>query len=642
MGSFSGYVSYVHDERRGDIRNLGAGQTWDRRNAARGSAKALETSPEWLGDRNSEAFFAAVKFEPSSYFKTVYKFDYSTSRGTPEGTALTGLNTAAPLLGSLMSSIIDNQAAIGKPVVPIASDGKRPAAVSNSFAIPTSQKVYGHSLTSTLEIGDVTLKNIAAYRYSSIFSASPIDGVSALSFPPQAIVPYATFIAFATGQLNANSTPQQIGATIGGIAGNLGGLVGQPFVGIGTSTQGRSTQYSDELQLNYASDTVTLTAGALWFQGKDYTGEHLLQNTVAFAAVPGGVIPSTNIGVTFNKQTSIAAYGQVEFHATSQIDLIGGVRLTQDKKSGSFTFGPNLQNLRVVDFDYKKTKPSFLVGINYKPVEDTLVFAKFSTAYVSGGSTAGIPFEPETAASYEVGVKTELLDRKLRLNLSAYHVKYKHQQLPQSASVSGFPELITQITGDPTRAQSVSTFVFDSGTITAKGVEFEFQAAPTRGLNFGGNLSYYTTKFTDVDPRLAAAYPEPGNPAGDYVPNYRPKWTGAVYGQYDTDPVFGDAYLTFRADANWQSGTNFANNPRQAIYLTYAKAIKNEPAYWLVNSRVSLRDLDIGGVKTEVSLWGKNIFDQSAKSFVLDLASTFATANFIPARAYGIDLTVQF
>ena len=642
MGSFSGYASYVHDERRGDVRNLGAGQAWDRRNAVRGAAKALEISPRWLGNRNAESFFAALKFEPSDAFKTVYKFDYSTSNGTPEATALTGFNRNAPLLGSLIAAVIDNQPALGRPAVPIASDGKRPKAIYNGFSIPTSQKVYGHSLTSTLELGDVTLKNIAAYRFSTIFSAAPIDGFSAVPFPSQAVVPYATFAAFAGGLLNANSPPQQIGATIGALAGVFGQSVGQPFVGIATSTQGRSKQYSDELQLNYDSDALTITAGALWFHGKDYTGEPLLANTVAFAIVPGGVIPATSVGLNFNKQTSIAGYGQVEFHATEQLDFVGGIRLTQDKKSGSFTFGPTRANLRVVNFNYKKTKPSYLVGVNYKPDDDMLLFAKFSTAYVSGGSTAGIPFEPETAESYEVGVKTELLDRKLRLNLAAYHVKYKHQQLPQSAVGSGFPELITQITGDPTLAQSVGPFVFDSGTITAKGVEFEFQAAPTRGVTLGGNLSYYTTKFTDVDPRLKAIYPDPTNPAGDYVPNYRPNWTGAIYGQYDTEPLWGDAYLMFRADANWQSRTNFANNPRLTIYQTYARAIKNEPPFWLVNGRISLRDLEVDGVNTEIALWGTNIFNQSAKTFVLDLANTFATANFIAARAYGLDFTVKF
>ena len=80
VGPFSGYVSYVHNYKRGDIRNAGAGQVWDR--TASGLGKA--TSPEWLGTRRSESFFGALKFEPSDNFKTVYKFDYNRETGTPE------------------------------------------------------------------------------------------------------------------------------------------------------------------------------------------------------------------------------------------------------------------------------------------------------------------------------------------------------------------------------------------------------------------------------------------------------------------------------------------------------------------------------------------------------------------------------
>ena len=95
-------------------------------------------------------------------------------------------------------------------------------------------------------------------------------------------------------------------------------------------------------------------------------------------------------------------------------------------------------------------------------------------------------------------------------------------------------------------------------------------------------------------------------------------------------------------DANWQSRVNFAQNPRQLVFSTYGVGIKEEDPFWLVNGRIALRDLEIGGVNTELAVWGKNIFDETAKTFVLDIGSTFATANFIPARAYGLDFTVRF
>lgn len=644
MGPFSGYFSYVHDEKRGDIRNLGAGQVWDRTNAVRGFAKAVETSPEWLGNKNSESFFAAVKFEPSDTFKTVYKFDYTRSTESPEATAAVGYEKSIPLLSSFLTAMIDSQAANGYPAVPFVPSGTRPKAVLNSWAIPTNQKVYGHSLTSTLDIGDITLKNIAAYRFTALMSSSSIDGMSALFFTPETVVPYATFIAFARGFLNGTEPPAVQGQVIGGIAQGLGPLVGQPFAGIATAAQNRGKQWSDELQLNYDTDEVTITAGLLWFHSKDWTAEHLLQNTVSFAPIPGGVIQNANIGLAYNKATSMAGYGQFEFHATDKLDLVAGIRITNDKKSGSFTFGPNLDNLQVISFKYRKTKPSFLAGVNYKPTEDTLLFAKFSTAYVSGGSTAGIDYVPETAESYEAGIKTELLNRRLRMNLAVYHVIYRHLQTPQSATGANFADLVTQITGDPTRAASIGTFIFDQGgRVKADGFEFEFQAAPVRNLNIGGNLSYYKTKFINVDPRLKRTYlAGPGDTVGDYVPTQRPAWTGAIYGQYDTEPLFGDAFVSFRIDANWQSSTNYAQNPAQPVYSGYGAGIKSEGSYWLVNGRVALREVDFGGVKAELAAWGKNLFDEKRKNFVLNIAEIFASANYIPARSYGLDFTVRY
>jgi len=72
FGPFSAYFSFSHDEKRGDIRNLAAGQVWDRTNSLLPRIAKIQTSPTWLGSKNSESYFAAVKFEQGD-FKTVYK-----------------------------------------------------------------------------------------------------------------------------------------------------------------------------------------------------------------------------------------------------------------------------------------------------------------------------------------------------------------------------------------------------------------------------------------------------------------------------------------------------------------------------------------------------------------------------------------
>jgi iron complex outermembrane recepter protein len=326
MGPFSAYLSVVHNYKRGDIRNDGAGQIWNRTNSADSRSAKILASPAWLGTKDAMSYFAAVKFE-SGDFTTVYKFDHADDEGTPEGTGFVGYGANVPLIGGLLDALITSQP---RPVL-MTTDGKRPKAVSNSWTIPTTQTVEGHSLTSTWQAGDnLSLKNVFGYRKSYLFTASALDGFSGLTITPQAIPSLATLIAFST------LPPAQAGAAIPGIAASLAPLVGSPFLGLASQPENRSEQISDELQLNYFSDFVTATAGLLWFKSKDWTGEGLLQNTVSFSPIPFGVLPNTNIGRSYNKAESLAAYAQLEFRVT----LPAGVSRGTTSRAASHTARP--------------------------------------------------------------------------------------------------------------------------------------------------------------------------------------------------------------------------------------------------------------------------------------------------------------
>jgi len=89
VGPFSGYVSYLHSERRGDIRNTATDMLWDRRSGAVPRIAKVLPAARYLGSHNSDSWFAAVKFE-SGDFTTVYKYDRFRSVNTAAGTALAG------------------------------------------------------------------------------------------------------------------------------------------------------------------------------------------------------------------------------------------------------------------------------------------------------------------------------------------------------------------------------------------------------------------------------------------------------------------------------------------------------------------------------------------------------------------------
>ena len=645
-GPLSAYLSFVRNYKRGDIRNAGAGAGWDR-SLSNSFYKKTATSPAYLGTIDSYSYFAAVKFEPSDDFKMVYKFDRSDDSGTPEGTAITYYNPAFPLLGAsagLLAPVLN--ALYTSQNIYLNPSNRRPDVVNNSWVIPREQRVEGHSLTATWQASDnISVKNIASYRKSRVFAVSSIDGTAALTFTPQTVVPFATLSAISTlGAGFFALTPAQQGATIAQFAAGVQGLVGSRVVLVGSQSSSISKQYSDELVVNYTADRFEATVGALYFHSEDIVGPEGLQNTLQFAfTLPAsGVVPRGNQGRYFNDATSLAAYAQLEYELTDKLTAVAGARITHDKKDNLFQ-GTNVVNgvivtLPDIEAPYKGTKPSFLLGLNWKPNSDTLVYGKWSNSFVSGGSVAGITFKPETASSFELGFKSDFFDRRLRTNLALYHVNYKGYQQPSSTSS---PEAVAFLNAQygtalgSALAPILSTFVQQAYDVRAQGFELEVTALPADGLTVGGSLAYTNTKFKNILPSFLAAF------GGEYVPSVRPKWTGSAFVSYDTPSLVSDAFLNVRFDMLYRSDLLLAGNPHVQRTLGFPDNSITSPGHVKLNGRIALKNLEIGGAKTEFALWGRNLTDADYSNSNLFLP-TGTAVNYDPARTYGVELSIEF
>ncbi len=172
--------------------------------------------------------------------------------------------------------------------------------------------------------------------------------------------------------------------------------------------------------------------------------------------------------------------------------------------------------------EFNKSKFTYSLGVNFEPNDDMLFYAKYSTGFLSGGVYADIPFEPEYAKSWDAGMKLDLLDKRVRFNASIYKVDYKNAQATTS--------------GRAIRRADLPIAVVPLGTLSAKGVELELIVAPFDGFTLGTTAGYTKNKYTaPVDPALADGY----NPK----PTGQPRWVGSVYGQYTSQPIWGDATL---------------------------------------------------------------------------------------------------
>ncbi len=608
LGPLSLSLSYLHSERDGDTRNLGAGTVWNH-GPASGGTYGLLRSPSRLGDENVEGVLAAADIDFHPDVRLSYRFDLSDTDFTPPATGIAYLATpAVAALGGTPPSTTPYMFYLASPnaMTPVAT--KRPDAVNNWYNTNGNTETYGHNLTATWNIGSqTTLKNILAYRKASLYTNSQLDGLGGLIVPTS----------------------------------------GVPFLFVANNVGSLEKQWSDELQLNLSREQFNLTAGLIHFQNDQETsgirGEF---NSLQGAAMvgqgtvsPGPFVVPANLGYIPPrvKAKSDAFYIQPEIHLNDQLDFVVGYRITKDRKDGTEivpgTVQPYAPSLgRSSSIRYNDERNTYLVGLNYKPSENLLAYLKYATGYISGGQLATIVFAPETAASYEAGVKAELFGRQLRSNLAVYHVDYGSIQQTALGAQTGIPSSIP-----------FGQAIIPSADATAYGFEWENTLAPIDQLVLGVNIGYTHFEFDDdtVFQGYRVTHGVPG-----FQEFNRPEWTGSLFAQYNGPRVFGDGLLSARVDGQFKSEYLMTSDTSPGSGLTAQEDPRlrdsaTAPDQWLVNARVALSDIRVGSTKVEVALWGRNVLDN--RNIVQYAGLGFAGAVLYErARTYGVDLSVEF
>lgn len=195
------------------------------------------------------------------------------------------------------------------------------------------------------------------------------------------------------------------------------------------------------------------------------------------------------------------------------------------------------------------------VGVQLHPAQKVMVYGSWSKGYKTGGWTTRLTnpqgnvapdFGEEKATTWEVGVKSTLLDRKLQLNAAAFTTDYKDIQLN------------IQIGTSPTIA--------NAGNARIKGFEVEAVAAPIRGLTINASLGYISATYTSVSAAAAvvggANIYQAGTLVGAALPK-TPNWKINVSPRYEAKLANGGS-LIFLGD--WSHASS-AWNDAQRTYL---------------------------------------------------------------------------
>ncbi|BAK68480.1 TonB-dependent receptor-like protein [Sphingobium sp. SYK-6] len=342
-------------------------------------------------------------------------------------------------------------------------------------------------------------------------------------------------------------------------------------------------QFTQEFRVVGTSfnDMLDWAAGVFYFEGDSSLGG-------------GAYLAASNIGFDQNDSTHAknrSAFAHGTLHLTEQFSLTAGLRYTKESKSyrfdrvnvpagtpffagGAFT-SPEAEMDRV---DYK-------IGLDYQLTDRVMVYGQFSTGFKGGGinprpftPAAAVPFGPETLNAYEIGLKSDLFDRLVRLNLAAYHSDYSNLQL----SANGFDN-----NGAP------SIVIANAGSARINGVEAEMEIRPARGLQIDMSASYTDFKIKD----LGAAAGVSGGPTLDSKAPGVPEWKYNAGIQYRAELGNGGS-LTPRFDVYYQSRlfNEWTNNPRAA-----------EDGYALANARLTYNAPD---EEWYAALSVTNLFDQ--------------------------------
>jgi iron complex outermembrane receptor protein len=367
------------------------------------------------------------------------------------------------------------------------------------------------------------------------------------------------------------------------------------------------------------------------------------------------------------RSRSYAAYANVTWNITDALHLTVGGRYTHDDKEGELVIS---RNIVYADTDFARsiyarnlpfTVNSAVATANgYQPLNQTwdrfnptvnLAFdfsstihgyARFATGYRAGGASSRTSnyqaFGPEDVRSYELGLKTDFFDRRLRFNIAGYIMDRDDSQVDissiQVTATGNFNNLVT---------------INAPGTTHIRGIEVEMIARPTENLTLTASYAYTYTRI----PPVLITYTAGGN-SSNVLQNFYIVFTprNAATGAIDYRvPIGGNGTnLRFHLDANYAQAT-------QAFDQFATKADSS----FLVNGRVALADISMGegGQRLTVAVWGRNLFDEQ-HIFRRDPSNSLPGApttsvttgsinnvlgdygNFNAPRTYGIEATVTF
>jgi iron complex outermembrane receptor protein len=451
----------------------------------------------------------------------------------------------------------------------------------------------------------------------------------------------------------------------------------------------KQNQYSQEFRYAASGDRLDYVAGVFAYHQKQHTTGAQEQGIAAsrWLLNPGNVpvgssgcaTPTTaacNPAVLnglrsendiYLKTTSLAAFGQLSWKVTDRFKIQPGLRVNYDKKSGSYvavvttgTGSTTLTSDQRGVLAPQSYQPSFSdwnvsgdLTASYELADDILGYATYAKSFKSGGiNLSGLPLDsannpilavstvdPEKVDHFEVGLKTQFLNRKATLNIAGFWTEIRDYQATVTNNQVGV----------------LRGYLANADKVRVRGIEADFSIRPSDRLNAyvsGAFTDHEYVKFVDAPcpPELSGGSAKtatnsvsaPGTPggvspdncdvSGQWLPGIS-KWSFSYGGEYNvpTDLLGQSGEIYLGVEGSYRS--KFSSNPSRSSYT-------DVKGYALTNLRLGFRtdeDLNVFG-------WVRNAFNTKYYEVLATQSGSTGLVVGQPGdqRTYGLTLSKRF
>ncbi len=396
---------------------------------------------------------------------------------------------------------------------------------------------------------------------------------------------------------------------------------GVPITAISSFPEER-TVWSNEVRFNSKFD------GPFQFlTGLFYSEEHIKSESNVFTVDDNGLIdsPEPNVLSVLRDRNfdELAFFGEATYSFSDRLSATLGARFAEfdfvtDENAVVPFFGPPTGPEPTKSGD--DSSETFKGNVSFRATDDALFYFTVSEGFRRGGLNLNafgdlfdIPetFTSDSVTNYEVGAKTEWLDRRLIVNATIYTIDWDDIQV----------ETVTEAGG--------IEFFANAGAARVDGIEFELLARPLPGLDLSLVAAYSDARLTEDQPPISA---DPDDPArgldGDPINNV-PDLTFAASAQYDWRWLSN--YSGFvRVDYSYTDGSNTTISPRNPFNVPL-------DSYDLVNLQIGMRS-----ESWRVTVYAENLFDERPQNDAInDFTNILAFVTSRP-RTIGVRAGYRF